>query len=203
VGRRDETTKERRKRKKTHLHHPDGLSTSRSSPFPLDKLAPYSSNTEQPHTFATQTTDFLFSSLEVAVVQIEVGLREGGLVGEDEVRDEGGRLARVAGLGERERGRECLQEKEERSGMIAFRLEGKQRTLHATHPWCPPQTISSTSPLARPTASTPLSPLLPPKPSSLASKLGGVMARAATEEGLQSGKRHRWTGSPLRRRCCC
>jgi hypothetical protein len=107
--RKDEMRRRKKEEKKeTHLHHPDGLSTSRSSPFPLDEFTSDSSDTEQPNTLTTQTTNFLFSSLEVAVVQIEVGLREGGLVGEDEVRDEGGGLAGVASLRERERGRESL-----------------------------------------------------------------------------------------------
>lgn len=105
---------------KTHFDHSDGLATSRSSPLPLDELAPYSSNTEQPDTLATQSANLLLSSFEVAVVQVEVGLRKRRLVGKDEVGDERGRLAGVASLGQGERRRESLRERKKGLAVSSF-----------------------------------------------------------------------------------
>lgn len=87
---------------RAHLHHSDSSPASRSTPIPLDELAPDSADSEQSNAFSLQPADLAVCAFDIAFVQIKVGLRKRCLVGEDEVRQQSRRLARVALLGQRE-----------------------------------------------------------------------------------------------------
>lgn len=107
-----------------HLDHSDRSSISWPTPVPFHEFASDSTDAKQTDTFALQPPDFTIGSFDVALVQIQICLRERRLVRKDEMRQERRRLARVPLFRKRERRRESLRKQRLGSAGWHFGLQG-------------------------------------------------------------------------------
>lgn len=69
----------------THLDHSDRSSVAGTAPVPLDKFATDAADSKQPDPFSLQPPDLAVCSLDIALVQIQIGLRKCRLMRKDEV----------------------------------------------------------------------------------------------------------------------